>query len=561
MELTIEKSQTTICPDCHFGPFKRNHYFTGKLLVERDFTDEQRYHIDKLRHHNQRLHGSGIVCGLKVVPHPNPACQDRFVRILPGTAVDCCGNDILLIEEHDLDLTQFELFQDLAAEDNGPTLVQVCLRYRECGSEEVPVLYDDCSCDGLQCAPNRILEGYSLDLRLRPEPESPEEVTDCAELCFQDIEGCPSCDEPSCLVLATINLTPGETIDESEIDNIVDRPLLLSTSRLSDIVKCLIENGGAGGVGPEGPEGPIGPDGPEGPIGPIGPDGPEGPQGEPGQDAPGLESDLIQIQAISWQHSQHHLINDAFLQFPSTDVLAGRLALVIGFTGEVLVNEGPRPINQLFDPFVAPRPVVHPDQVFELLINTSERQSPFKCWCNFVGDVVPVEYQDDGNGRITSIQTRLDGPNRFAQIAKGVAFVLPNSEDGKVSFNGVEVRVNLRGDFVLESSDERRAIDAEFTRAQFLTGDRPQGEGLGIQGGTFRSWFYIGFNEGLINSADRTRLIALPGIGEKSADEIIRKRRRRPFSSMEDFTSRVKLRAQDLNKLRPHMNTINFEEE
>ena len=29
------------CPDCGIGPFSRNHYFTGKLLVERDFRDEQ----------------------------------------------------------------------------------------------------------------------------------------------------------------------------------------------------------------------------------------------------------------------------------------------------------------------------------------------------------------------------------------------------------------------------------------------------------------------------------------------------------------------------------------
>ena len=28
------------CPACNYGPFTRNNYFTGKLLVERDFTDE-----------------------------------------------------------------------------------------------------------------------------------------------------------------------------------------------------------------------------------------------------------------------------------------------------------------------------------------------------------------------------------------------------------------------------------------------------------------------------------------------------------------------------------------
>src|SRR5450631_4258743 len=78
------------CPDCDLPPFTRNHYFTGKLLVERDFSDEQRYYVDKLRHHEQRLHGWGVVCGLKVDQHENPGCRDRFVCVEPGTAVDCC---------------------------------------------------------------------------------------------------------------------------------------------------------------------------------------------------------------------------------------------------------------------------------------------------------------------------------------------------------------------------------------------------------------------------------------------------------------------------------------
>src|ERR1051326_3498842 len=58
--MSHETSNHTHCPDCVLGDFARNHYFTGKLLVERDFTDEQRFHIDKLRHHHQRLHGWGV---------------------------------------------------------------------------------------------------------------------------------------------------------------------------------------------------------------------------------------------------------------------------------------------------------------------------------------------------------------------------------------------------------------------------------------------------------------------------------------------------------------------
>jgi len=75
------------CPACNYGPFTRNNYFTGKLLVERDFTDETRFHMEKLRHHEQLLHGWGVVCGLKVKAHPNEACRDRFVCVEPGSAL------------------------------------------------------------------------------------------------------------------------------------------------------------------------------------------------------------------------------------------------------------------------------------------------------------------------------------------------------------------------------------------------------------------------------------------------------------------------------------------
>src|SRR5215213_4165171 len=95
------------CPACNYGPITRNNYFTGKLLVERDFTDETRFHMEKLRHHQQLLHGWGVVCGLKVKQHPNPVCRDRFVCVEPGSAVDCCGHDLIVREEDCVDITQF----------------------------------------------------------------------------------------------------------------------------------------------------------------------------------------------------------------------------------------------------------------------------------------------------------------------------------------------------------------------------------------------------------------------------------------------------------------------
>jgi hypothetical protein len=158
------------CPTCHASALTRNHYFTGKLMVERDFTDEQHYFRERLRLHNQRLHGSGAVCGLLVTQHPNPACQDRFVIVEPGSAIDCCGDDILVTAEDTIDLWSYPAVKELYDHpDEKDHVLQIAICYRECPTEEIPVLYDDCACDDSQCAPNRILESYSIDVIVDPE--------------------------------------------------------------------------------------------------------------------------------------------------------------------------------------------------------------------------------------------------------------------------------------------------------------------------------------------------------------------------------------------------------
>jgi DNA uptake protein ComE-like DNA-binding protein len=166
------------CVECDIEPFTRNYYFTGKLLVERDFKQEQEYYVDKFRHHDQTLHGWGVVCGLKVQAHQNPQCRNRFVCIEPGTAIDCCGHEILVHDEDCIDITQLPAIKALAAkQDAAPHTLQVCIRYRECPTEQIPVLYDDCGCNETQCAPNRILESYDIDVIVDPKTQSQSPTT------------------------------------------------------------------------------------------------------------------------------------------------------------------------------------------------------------------------------------------------------------------------------------------------------------------------------------------------------------------------------------------------
>jgi hypothetical protein len=159
-----------VCTECDILQLARNNYFTGKLLVERDFTDEQRYTMGKLRRHNQKLHGWGTVCGLKVEQHPNPACQSQYVVVEPGTAIDCCGREILLnCEEYfDFEARYLAVWQAQnganAQPDANPHRLQICLSYKECPTEKVPALFDDCATGAGACQPNRILESHCLDV-------------------------------------------------------------------------------------------------------------------------------------------------------------------------------------------------------------------------------------------------------------------------------------------------------------------------------------------------------------------------------------------------------------
>lgn len=75
-----------------YFPFERNKYFYGKLLTVDDFETEQRYMNDKRRVLNRFLYGTGVVCGLNVVP-----IDDMTISVEPGLALDFSGREIVVI--------------------------------------------------------------------------------------------------------------------------------------------------------------------------------------------------------------------------------------------------------------------------------------------------------------------------------------------------------------------------------------------------------------------------------------------------------------------------------
>ncbi len=296
---TARRARQRECLPCDLPPFCRNHYYTGKLLTKRDLEDEQRYLMDKMRLHHLALHGWGVVCGLKVKPHPY--CPDRRIMVEPGLAIDSCGREIRVLCEVELELPgpdaqpktteprppepdsktagmswdteqspqrqdrqqdqskhQYQQEEprnhrqrDEPQEECEPELdLYVCLRYAECEQEFSPAPFDECACrqDGQQ--PNRICEAYQLVV-MTEKPEGLDcdklrrercEIDDCIALYETMLNPCPAPMPSDCLPLAVIrNYRPGQVVTEEMIDNWECRPLLPSVTLLDQLIRCILE--------------------------------------------------------------------------------------------------------------------------------------------------------------------------------------------------------------------------------------------------------------------------------------------------------------------------------
>lgn len=138
----------------------RNNYFDGKLLVSRDFSDEQDYHRGQRQLHNALLHGKGTVCGLKLIEHPNASCRSEFVVVEPGMALDCYGQEIVVPERALIRLSEMIQKDDqLQSTLDGSAHLMIAVERCDQGSELMPVLLPDCDGDN-DNEYGRIAEGY-----------------------------------------------------------------------------------------------------------------------------------------------------------------------------------------------------------------------------------------------------------------------------------------------------------------------------------------------------------------------------------------------------------------
>jgi hypothetical protein len=251
-EPPCNEKPTTECESlaCEAIVKERNRFFTGKYMTARDFNLERDYFLSRHRLHNRLLHGWGIICGLKVKPHPNSECQNRWIMVRSGIALDCCGRELILEKEAYLDLeaaekkaaekeetekekvekekgkedaTQQQRQHDdttqQAATSSDAKKFLVCLRYKEKGVEEVPVLVDEGKCDS-RLVPNHVREITCVELeavddeklsRCWPQENKTykgDSNVPCRDDCdeYEDDTNClkPSCPCGECVPLALV---------------------------------------------------------------------------------------------------------------------------------------------------------------------------------------------------------------------------------------------------------------------------------------------------------------------------------------------------------------------
>lgn len=180
--------------------FSRLRYFHGQPLSALDLRREQAYHLDKARLRNRLLHGWGIVCGLDVQVTAKEQCRPgehdstlTEVIVLPGSALDCAGNEIVVRHPRPVCLSSLLTADDLERLHKQPGTVHLTLCYREVLADPTrPLLANGCE-PPPSCEYARVIETYQICASTTAPDPGP-----ACEPC------CGGCGGDHCLKLAAI---------------------------------------------------------------------------------------------------------------------------------------------------------------------------------------------------------------------------------------------------------------------------------------------------------------------------------------------------------------------
>lgn len=254
---------------------QRNNYFYGKLMDVPHFQMEQDYGKRKRWLLNRLGLGSGVLCGLRLSINDNKVC------VSPGVAIDAYGREIIV--PHEICVDPWTLTEE-SGHPKSTSLskteeqnVYLCLAYKECQTDYMPVLVTDCN-TRQECQAGTTVESYCLLVKEVKDGKPPVwKSTIGTELCEKlgsdipendkrkelcDWRSTSSCGTPEgegCVVLGRVYLNEDGLIPDKDNekndnpDQCSVRTILVSNEQLLDILFCL--GGKAGRPGPQGPPG------------------------------------------------------------------------------------------------------------------------------------------------------------------------------------------------------------------------------------------------------------------------------------------------------------------
>lgn len=198
----------------------RLRYFHGQPLSALDLRREQAYHREKARLHNRLLHGWGIVCGLEVTVAQRPEHETGHgtddcetdpthakVIVMPGVALDCRGNEIVVRHPRPVYLDRLLGENQLEEFTKNPATVYLTLCFTETLIDPMrPMLASGCE-PTPDCEHGRILESYRICATLEPPDRGPA----CEPCCGACGDVCPE-------LVAITDFRPGERLRAEQLD-------------------------------------------------------------------------------------------------------------------------------------------------------------------------------------------------------------------------------------------------------------------------------------------------------------------------------------------------------
>jgi hypothetical protein len=140
-------------------PFRRNHYFYGKLLTSRDFNNEQVYINEKRRLINACVLGAGIVFGLDVTVDKDGAT----LIVKPGVAIDPLGRELVIRDAGRYPIQELITSSGITWKDS-ESYYCVCISQAEFKSEETMFVANTDSPDTPSRMHNYIMDGINVSL-------------------------------------------------------------------------------------------------------------------------------------------------------------------------------------------------------------------------------------------------------------------------------------------------------------------------------------------------------------------------------------------------------------